>query len=364
MDSPDHKQKSDAATSNDITDSAVDSAVQTGAVEGGLHPTSVHATATGSATVFQAGRDVHVRHHAISPIALVSALSAVIIAGAALFGERPWSTVVITVAAEVLVVIAVRRGRPNLLGKLVAYAAVPALVATGIAIPVTRPAFVEQTEPPSSRYSLPEVRSTPSIPAAPQTALSIQDVAHVITADSIEVAVTVRNEHPGPVPINEIALYTHFDATNWIQADLIDRHFTVDERQVVGPAGPDGARRTHGMVRVGDTARELPVVGRGFTNAAGDWRRLLTFAPASEVPGRSTVRVAVEIPVRLQLLPAEAGAAELVERRFDPGVPGSLFTHVQLRTPVGAPHACAYFRTQRDDRRCDTVDPVAETKPE
>ncbi|SED42266.1 hypothetical protein SAMN04489727_7808 [Amycolatopsis tolypomycina] len=306
-----------SATTNEVKDSWIGASVQARTIFGG----------------------VRVQQFTLSAIELVRACCVITMIVVAAISPWPWPIASIIGSCGALLFIAARKRQ--IWVRFTCATTSVALAASLFWLPLSRP------EPADHTQALP---FTPGI--------SLQKVSHAFNPQFDRVALFLHNPAAEAVPIAEVSLYLDFDAKHWWHdpGDRQEWHFEVGREMFAGPANHEGATRLHGTVRAGDSQFDLPLVGQGFVTADGSWRRLLSFSPQIMVAAGQTAEVTIDIPVAFPVKLGTTG--KLSEAQFDPAA-GSLFTHVLVRTPNSAAHACDFVRQKPDPGLCDTVDPAA-----
>jgi hypothetical protein len=130
-----------------------------------------------------------------------------------------------------------------------------------------------------------------------------------------------------------------------------------------GPPARDGTRRTHEFIHMNGSRFQEPLVGRGYVEANGAWRSLLTFYPQRVLDGSGMVSIVVDVPVsHLVQATSPANPAGAMTEVVPDFRSGSLLTHVELRTPDDRAYGCDYFRRRIDDPVCGSVDPASDVQ--
>lgn len=192
--------------------------------------------------------------------------------------------------------------------------------------------------------SAPIPRNTPSS----RSSLDILSVGHSFTSGIERLTITVRNTSTERVFVKEIDIYTDRGPQRWHGGDTDEWHFLVPGEMNPGTSANDGSRRTHGMIGMNGAEFEIPLIGEGWVEPHGAWRRLLTFNPQKFMPGSSTMSIVVDIPttVLLQMTSANEPAGPMVEQKFDYTI-GALFTYVEVTTPDHRTFGCDYVGTDK-----------------
>lgn len=194
--------------------------------------------------------------------------------------------------------------------------------------------------------------------------IRILDVQHTFKTGLDRITITIRNTRAEHVLVKQIDLYMddHTGGNPW--ADPDQWHFTVSEQMYAAPvADYDGSRRTHGKISMSGSEFNLPLVGQGYINGKGGWRRLLTFYPQKFLEDRETVSIVIDVPATqlLQKTSPSQPAGPMVEHEFNPER-ASLLTYAELTTPDDSTFFCNYLRRKEDQPKCDSVDPDAAVK--
>jgi hypothetical protein len=198
--------------------------------------------------------------------------------------------------------------------------------------------------------------------AAEPATIEVVAVAHSLSPDTDRITATVRNTHSERVLITEINIYLDYIPSglghDWQDGDDPSWGYSVAEDMSAGSPTGDGTRRTHGFVHLNGSKFQEPLVGRGYLEENGSWRRLLSFSPNKFLDGTGMVSIVVDVPTThlLQKTSSTQHAGPMTEIVADLRS-GSLLTHVELATPDGRSYACNYLRRREDDPPCEAVNP-------
>lgn len=212
-----------------------------------------------------------------------------------------------------------------------------------------------------------DVRDAPAMPEgvpvtgmpSRQGVLDVLAVGHSFAGDVDRITVTVRNPHSNDVLVRQVDVLMDNKLRNYWSHDGLWR-FVVSGDLVAGSPAYDGSRRVHGTVRMSGTEFSQPLVGRGYIDEQGNWRRLLTFTPQRFLAGSESMTIVIDVPIThlLQHTTANQPAGPVTEATLDPQQ-GAVFTRVDIWTPDDHSFGCDYLRRTEDNPVCDQVDPAA-----
>jgi hypothetical protein len=207
---------------------------------------------------------------------------------------------------------------------------------------------------------MPENAPTDAMPSH-QGVLDVTGVGHSFAPGIDRITVTVRNTHPDDVLVRQIDVFMddgNMSGHPW--ADPSWWYFSMSKDMVAGAPAYDGSQRVHGTIQMSGTQFTQPLVGRGYIDERGNWRRLLTFAPQRSLAGAETVSIVIDVPIThlMQSANPDQSAGPVTERTLDPQS-GAVFTRVDLWTPDDHSFGCDYLRRPEDKPVCDRVDPAA-----
>ncbi|GAB1513606.1 hypothetical protein JCM33774_56480 [Actinophytocola sp. KF-1] len=206
---------------------------------------------------------------------------------------------------------------------------------------------------------MPEGAPTDGMPSH-QGVLDVMDVGHSFATGVDRITVAVRNTHPDDVLIRQIDVFMDDDMSGHPWADPSWWYFSMSRDMVAGAPAYDGSQRVHGTIRMSGSAFDQPLVGRGYIEDRGSWRRLLTFEPQRFLAGAEVVSIVIDVPITHLMQGTSPGrpAGPVTERTLDPRE-GAVFTRVDLWTPDDHSFGCDHLRRPEDKPVCDQVDPAA-----